>query len=138
MHTWTATNWMKYSTSHVALLLSKMASEAISEHLNSIKISWGSMPPDPPSLACLCTQTCKPVTPLLQILPTGLVSMYHHLYMPIMVRTILLDYMKFCLPSSRTIADSDKPCCWAWFACKTLNQQCIARSGSPHDDESSY
>ena len=38
MHTWTAKNWMQYSASHVAttaLVLSQMASEAISEHLIS-------------------------------------------------------------------------------------------------------
>ena len=31
------------------------------------------------------------------------------------------------------IADSDKFCCYPWFVChdKTLNQQCITRSGSP-------
>ena len=37
-------------------------------------------------------------------------------------------------------ADSDKSCCYAWFVChdKTLNQQCLACSGSPPDDKSSY
>ena len=38
MHTWTARNWMQYSGSHVAttaLVLSQMASEAISEYLTS-------------------------------------------------------------------------------------------------------
>ena len=37
-------------------------------------------------------------------------------------------------------ADSDKSCCYPWFVChdKTLDQQCIAHSGSPPDDESSY
>ena len=54
MHIWTAQNGMQYSASHVVtivLQLCKMASEAITEHL----ISWASMPPDPPSLACMHT-----------------------------------------------------------------------------------
>ena len=80
MHTWTAKNWMQYSTSHVAttpLVLSQMASEVISEHLIS-KISWGSMHPDHPRLACISMHTYTSVihvTPLLKILATGLVCM---------------------------------------------------------------
>ena len=49
----------------------KMASEAISEHLIS-KISWGSMPPCPPTLALLCMHTYIHVTSLLKILAMGL------------------------------------------------------------------
>ena len=65
---------------------------------------------------------------------TPISYMYLHV-----VRTLLLDNMKFCLPNSWT-ADSDKLCYYAWFVChdKSLNWQCIARSGSPHNDESSY
>ena len=48
-----------------------MASEAISELLISKKNSRGSMPPDPPSLVCLCKLHIH-VTPLLKILATGL------------------------------------------------------------------
>ena len=65
---------MQYSVSHVhvattALLLSQNGN---SEHV----IFWGSLPPDPPSLACLCMHTYKleiQVTPLLTLLATGLV-----------------------------------------------------------------
>ena len=40
------------------------------------EIFWGSLSPDPPSLACLCMHTYKleiQVTPLLTLLATGLV-----------------------------------------------------------------
>ena len=40
-----------------------------SQSIYFLEISWGSMPPDPPSLTCLCMH----VTPLLKILATGLV-----------------------------------------------------------------
>ena len=62
MHVWTAKNWMHYSASHVCGYYgsTKMASEAISEHL----ISWGSMPPTPPpTLACLCMHAYTLDTP---------------------------------------------------------------------------
>ena len=34
-------------------------------------------------------------------------------------------------------ADGDKFCCYPWLVCYDINQQCIARSGSPPDDNSS-
>ena len=72
---------MQYPVSHVysyttALVLSQMASEAISEHLIS-KISLGEHAPHTPpySLVCLCMHTYTSdnhETPLLKILATDL------------------------------------------------------------------
>ena len=49
-----------------------------SQSISLVKFSWGSMPPDPPSLACLCMHTFTSrdthVTPLLKIMATGLVN----------------------------------------------------------------
>ena len=54
LHTLTTKNWMQYPMSHVAntgLLLSKNG------NLRASNFSCGSMPPDPPSLACFCMHT---------------------------------------------------------------------------------
>ena len=59
----------------------------VSEAISDLKIFWGSIPPDPPSLACLFAYICILiytlgiyVTPLHKILATGLTlrTMYMH------------------------------------------------------------
>ena len=80
-HTWTVKSWMQYSVSHVAamaLLLPKMDSEAISEHLHVTSQNFlGEHPTDPPQ-SCMVMHAyivhliLLHVTPLLKILATGL------------------------------------------------------------------
>ena len=80
MHTWTAKNRMQYSASQVASMAVLLFQNVLRSNLrtsNFLKISWGSMPPDPPSYACLCKLHIH-VTPLLKILPMGLI---YQLYM---------------------------------------------------------
>ena len=67
---------MQYSASQVAsmaLVWLYFCPKWPQKQSQGIKISWGSMPPDPPSLVCLRKLDIH-VTPLLKILATGLDS----------------------------------------------------------------
>ena len=71
MHTWTAKNWIQYSTSNVAYSYCYYSSASVtkwpqkqSQSIYLLKISWGSMPPDLPTLAYIhirhpCNPPCK-------------------------------------------------------------------------------
>ena len=93
MHTWTAKNWMQCSASHVATTTLLLSQNGLRSNLRAPnlkkKMHWGSMPPDPPSLSCLCMYTYTSyihVTPLLKILATGL--------------TIVISKAKICISFS--------------------------------------
>ena len=55
MHMWTAKNWMQYTTSHAATTALLLPQNGLRSNLRASNFEiWGSMPLDPPGLACLC------------------------------------------------------------------------------------
>ena len=62
---------MQYSMNHVATTALLLSQNGLRSDLRASNFLWGSMPPDPPSLACLCKSDIH-VTPLLKVLATGL------------------------------------------------------------------
>ena len=79
MHMWTEPQKFDatQAASHVATTALFLSQNGLRSNLreSNSKKSWGSMPPDPPSLSYLCMYTYTShihVTPLLKILATGL------------------------------------------------------------------
>ena len=82
MHVWTAKNWIQYSASHVAYTATTALLLSQNDLRSDLRASdfWGSMPPDPSSLAWLYMHTYTSnthVTPLAKILAMGLNLTYY-------------------------------------------------------------
>ena len=126
---------MQYSTSHVAILWLCSYPKWQSQSIKFPNISLGGgIPPDPPSLTCLCMHTCTSdtnITLILKILATGLG------YKPKLVTRVRISLKNYQehpqhLQSHKTMAVNNAQCNYLWVIAllhsfSTLTHYCIGR-----------